>query len=87
MQNPENPNLEHIVPQAEREFAACRAHGLSPLRNALPGLPPLHCVLAVREAFKDPFYMSNLETVSKRYAGWLEQRSPGTYSTFAARVK
>jgi hypothetical protein len=42
---------------------------------------------AVREAFKDPFYMSNLESVAKRFAGWLDQRSPGTYSTFAARVK
>ena len=42
---------------------------------------------AVREAFKDPFYMSNLETVAQRFAAWLDQRSPGTYSTFAARVK
>jgi hypothetical protein len=42
---------------------------------------------AVRDAFKDPFYMHNLETCAKRYAGWLDQRSPGTYDTFAARVK
>jgi hypothetical protein len=42
---------------------------------------------AVREAFKDPNYMSNLEICAKRYAGWLEQRSPGTYTTFASRVK
>jgi hypothetical protein len=42
---------------------------------------------AIREAFKDPFYMHNLETVSKRFAQWLDDRSAGTYAGFAARVK
>jgi hypothetical protein len=40
----------------------------------------------VRDAFKDPNYMKNLETVAKSYIEYLDRSSPETYPTFKARV-
>lgn len=40
-----------------------------------------------RELFKDPFLLKNLEMVAQAYIEWMNRRSPGAYSAFAARVR
>ena len=42
----------------------------------------------IRKAFGDPAYLGNLEKCSKAFAEWLDKSSgPGTYETFAKRVR
>jgi hypothetical protein len=40
----------------------------------------------VRDAFKDPNYMKNLEAAGKSYIEFLNKTDPDTYKTFKARV-
>jgi hypothetical protein len=40
----------------------------------------------VRDAFKDPSYMKNLEGVGKAYIDYLNKQDPETYLAFKARV-
>lgn len=44
-------------------------------------------VPAIREKFKSPIYMKNLEEAAKRYEAFLEKQSPGLYETLAASVR
>ncbi len=47
----------------------------------------LEPVLAeMREAFRDPAQYGNLEAVAKDFIAWWEQRSPGAYEAFRARI-
>lgn len=41
---------------------------------------------ALREMYKDPFALHNLETVAKEYIEWLNGRAPGSFQAFAGRV-
>ncbi len=41
---------------------------------------------AIREANKDPFACKNLETVAVAMKKWMEERAPGSYAAFEARV-
>ena len=40
----------------------------------------------VREAYKDPNVMKNLEAVAKSFIEWMNKRAPGSYDSFAARI-
>jgi hypothetical protein len=47
----------------------------------------LRPVLAeIRATYKDPTYLTNLETVARQYSDYLNRVSPGTLDAFAARV-
>ncbi len=46
-----------------------------------------HILPAIREQHKDPMYFGNLETVAHEFIEYLDQRTPGAYAAFAARVK
>jgi len=39
-----------------------------------------------REAFKDPTQFGNIERVSKDFIAWWEERAPGAYEAFKARI-
>jgi hypothetical protein len=41
----------------------------------------------VREQFKNPTELVNLETVSKAYIDWWNKRAPGAYEAFSTRVR
>jgi hypothetical protein len=41
---------------------------------------------AIREAFKDPNVMKNLEAVAKDFIDWMNKRTPGSYDAFAGRI-
>ncbi len=41
---------------------------------------------AIRESYKDPFFLKNLEAVAKNFIEWLNKRAPGSYDAFAQRV-
>ena len=41
---------------------------------------------AIREMYKDPSYLVNLEQVGERYAEFLKKKGPGTYEAFLNRV-
>jgi hypothetical protein len=41
---------------------------------------------AIREMYKDPFAMHNLEAVAKEYMEWMNNRAPGSFEAFAGRV-
>ncbi|MBL8296129.1 MAG: hypothetical protein JNN08_30075 [Bryobacterales bacterium] len=41
---------------------------------------------ALREMYKDPFALHNLETVAKEYIEWMNGRAPGSFEAFAGRV-
>jgi hypothetical protein len=41
---------------------------------------------AIREMFKDPLALKNIETVSLEYIEWMDKRSPGAYEAFRARI-
>ena len=43
-------------------------------------------IAEVREAFADPFYLHNLETVGEAYAAWLDDRAAGSFDAFAKRI-
>lgn len=40
----------------------------------------------IRATYKDPTFLSNLETVSQQYSDYLNKVSPGTLEAFVARV-
>ena len=40
-----------------------------------------------REMAKDPFSFHNLEEVAREYIEWLNNRAPGSYEAFAARIR
>jgi len=42
---------------------------------------------ALRESYKDPHYLTNLESVAKDYIEWVDKRSPGSYDAFAERIR
>jgi len=44
-------------------------------------------VAEVREAYKNPNYVSNLEKVSARRIAWMNQRAPGAYEAYLARIQ
>jgi hypothetical protein len=41
---------------------------------------------ALRELYKDPLALHNLETVATEFKEWMEKRAPGSFEAFAARV-
>jgi len=41
----------------------------------------------LRQAFKSPIELKNLEIVSTAYVDWWRKRAPGAYEAFAARVR
>ena len=41
---------------------------------------------AMREMYKDPFALHNLETVAKDFIEWMNKRAPGSYEAFKGRV-
>ncbi len=41
---------------------------------------------AIREAYKDPYVMKNLETVAKNFIEWMNKRAPESYAAFASRI-
>ena len=43
-------------------------------------------IRAIREAFKDPNVMKNLEAVAKDFIDWMNKRTPGSYDAFAGRI-
>jgi hypothetical protein len=47
------------------------------LRVVLPG---------IREAYKDPSYMGNLERVGIDYAAYMQSHHPDAYQAFAKRI-
>ena len=47
------------------------------LRVVLPG---------IREAYKDPSYMANLERVGTDYAAYMQSHHPDAYQAFAKRI-
>ena len=48
------------------------------LRDLLP---------ALREFYKDPRYLKNLEQVAEIYIKWMQAESPGSYEAFSKRVR
>jgi hypothetical protein len=48
------------------------------IRDLLPNL---------RQAFQNPFYLKNMETVVGDFIQWMEKRAPGSYAAFQARVR
>lgn len=48
------------------------------VREVLPG---------ARQAFQNPFYLKNLETVAGEFAKWMDKRAPGSFAGFQARVR
>ena len=44
-------------------------------------------VPSIREFWKDAFAFKNLETVSKHYIEWMNSRAPGSYESFAERIR
>ena len=42
---------------------------------------------SVRQAFQNPYYLKNLETVAGDFIQWMEKRAPGSYAGFQARVR
>lgn len=44
-------------------------------------------VPALREAYKDPTALRNLEAVSKSFIQWLNSEQPGAYEMFSKRVR
>jgi len=40
-----------------------------------------------RDAYKDPNYLSNLETVGNEFAAWFKKQDPGAYDAFLKRIK
>lgn len=41
----------------------------------------------VREKYKNPYMMKNLETVAEQYIHWMNRRAPGSYEVFSAMVR
>jgi hypothetical protein len=48
------------------------------MRDVLPEL---------REAYKNPNELMNLETTAKRYINWWNMQAPGAYEAFSKRVR
>lgn len=42
---------------------------------------------ALREMMSDPKYLANLEEVGEAFAKWMEDRAPGSFQAFEARVR
>jgi len=40
---------------------------------------------AVRESYKDPNVLKNLETVARNFIEWMNKRTPGSYDSFTGR--
>ena len=60
--------------QSGRELLFCYER----IRDFLPGL---------REAYKNPSELKNLETVAKGYIDWWTGQAPGAYEAFSKRVR
>jgi len=41
----------------------------------------------IREKYKNPYMMKNLEMVAEAFAQWMERRAPGSHAVFAAMVQ
>jgi len=41
----------------------------------------------IREKYKNPYMVKNLETVAEAFAQWMERRAPGSYAAFSAMAR